>query len=114
MNKRREDKNFNLSVPGKTTLKKNFICNKELNSALINCRSLKPKLGSMIECFNVNKLTIALLNETWLVKTDKQVRKQMRGIKDEHGITVIRKDGNSRGEGVAVAFNERDISLKKN
>lgn len=106
-------KNFNKTVPGKTTIKADYICDKELNCALINCRSLKPKMQSLIETFNMNSLTIALLNETWLYKSDKPVKKIITDMKNEHGYDLIRRDRNSRGGGVAVAFDSRKISLKK-
>ena len=75
-------KNFNSSVPGKGSIKADFICDKVLNAALINCRSIKPKLSSLVECFKMNELSVALLNETWFYKTDKQLKKQLADIRD--------------------------------
>ena len=46
-----------------------------LNGALINCRSVKPKLKFLSECFRINKLDIALLNETWLYNNDPHASK---------------------------------------
>ena len=66
----------------------------------------------MVETFKMNDLTLALLNETWLYKSDKQVQKQLKNIKDEFGLDIIRKDRNSRGGGVAVAFNSNELLLK--
>ena len=59
------------TVPGKIIRPTEEICDIPLNIALINCRSVKPKLKSLKECFITNKLSVALLNETWLYKLKK-------------------------------------------
>lgn len=83
------------------------------NLCLINCRSLKPKIKSLVECFKMNDLTTALLNETWLYRSDPQAKKLLQQIAEENNIRVIRKDRDSRGGGVAIAFDTTKISLKK-
>ena len=75
-----------------------------LNAALINCRSLKPKLPSLKECFKMNDLHISLLNETWFNRSDAQLHALLKDIDQESGIQIIRKDRDSRGGGVAIAF----------
>ena len=95
------------------TRKPQLINDIPLNLCLINCRSLKPKLNSLVECFKMNNLSVSLLNETWLYKSDTQAGHQLKQISQEHGIEVIRKDRDSRGGGVAIAFDSSKISLKK-
>ena len=113
MNQKREEAMKNTSVPGKTTRKPQFINDISLNMCLINCRSLKPKLNSLVECFKMNNLSVSLLNETWLYKSDSQAKHLLKQISLDHKIEIIRKDRNSRGGGVAIAFNSDKISLKK-
>ena len=68
----------------------------------------------MIECFlKKNKLSLSLLNETWLYKNDPQAKKLLLDIKQEHGVEFIRRDRDSRGGGVTIAFDSKLISLKK-
>ena len=110
INNRRFQRNGGLSVPGKTKTKPELIEDVTFNCALINCRSLKPKIKSLQECFNINKLSVALLNETWFYKSDKQAKHLLQEMKNETG---IRKDRDSRGGGVAIAFNSNQIMLKK-
>lgn len=82
-------------MPGKTTIKTDSICDKEFNCTLINCRSLKPKIKSLVETIKMNKLSVTLLNETWLYKLDKKGKKQLQEMRDEFGFDIIRRDRNS-------------------
>ena len=41
------------------------------------------------------------------------MKKQLEDINQEHGISFIRKDRNSRGGGVAIAYDSNKIELKK-
>ena len=100
-------------VPGKTKRKIDYVFDVEMNSLLINCRSLKPKLSSLITNFKMNKNTVAILNETWFKKGDKQLKVLLEGIQMEHNIAFIRKDRSSRGGGVAIAYDTNKIELKK-
>ena len=62
----------------------------------------------------MNKLSVSLLNETWLYKSDKQVRKQLQEMKYEFNLDIIRKDRNSRGgDDVAIVYDTRLVQLKK-
>ena len=61
----------------------------------------------------MNKLSLAVLNETWLYKSDTQARHLLQDLKNETGIQILRKDRDSRGGGVAIAFNTNIMSLKK-
>ena len=60
-----------------------------------------------------NETTIALLNETWLYKGDKQVRKELEEIKLESGYCIIRKDRNTRGGGVAIVYDSKLCDMNK-
>ena len=111
MKRKREGRN--MTVPGKTSRKQEQIHDVPFNACLINCRSLKPKINSLVQCFKMNNLTTALLNETWLYRSDPQVKKMLTSVTEEHGIRFIRKDRDSRGGGVAVAYDSSKINLKK-
>ena len=74
---------------------------------------MKPKLNFLATCFKINNLSFALLNETWLYKGDPQAKKLLSDIKIEHNIEIIRRDRDSRGGGVAVAFDSSLMNLRK-
>ena len=95
------------------TRKPELIEDVSLNIALINCRSLKPKIKSLTECFNMNKLDVSILNETWMYKNDSQMKKILSDLLTQEKIGMIRKDRDSRGGGVAIAFDTSKITLKK-
>ena len=78
------------SVPGKNTRRPTLIEDVILNGALINCRSIKPKLKFLATCFKINNLSFALLNETWLYKNDPQAKKLLSEMNNEHGIDMLR------------------------
>ena len=61
----------------------------------------------------MNKLHVVLLNETWFYKSDSQLKTSLQNMKNEHGIELIRKDRNSRGGSVGVAFDSKNVTLKK-
>ena len=48
------------TVPGRTRRLPQLVEDTIFNCALINCRSLKPKLTSLKECFIINKLSLCL------------------------------------------------------
>ena len=83
------------------------------NTLLINCRSLKPKLESLIENFKHNESNVAMLTETWFYKSDSQLKNRLLEIKNRDSVCLIRKDRDSRGGGVAVAFVESKCSFTK-
>ena len=84
-----------------------------MNTLLVNCRSIKSKLSSLTDNFDMNKSTVALLTETWLTKGDKITKKRLESIEMETGIRLIRKDRNSRGGDLAIAFNTKSSSFQK-
>ena len=83
------------------------------NCLLINCRSLKTKLNSLVTNFLTNKTTVALLNETWFQKRDTQLKCLLERVAQESNISIIRRDRNSRGGGVAIALHTEKMELKK-
>ena len=111
MNRRRKQKEVR-TVPGRTTRRPEMIEDVPMNIALINCRSLKPKINSLKECFKMNKLAVSILNETWLYKNDSQAKKMFNSLLTEEKIAIIRKDRDSRGGGVAIAFDNKNIAKK--
>ena len=111
-------KNFNQTmdrrtVPGKLVRKPQIALDVELNTLLINCRSLTPKLTSLAENFKTNKATLALLTETWFSKGNKKVAHGLNLLSQRDSISFVRKDRNTRGGGVAIAFDTSKIELKK-
>ena len=101
------------TVPGKLVRKPQIALDVELNALLINCRSLPPKLTSLAENFKTNKATLALLTETWFSKGNKKVAHGLNILSQRDNISFIRKDRNTRGGGVAIAFNSSKIEVKK-
>ena len=59
--------------------------------------SVKSKFESLVENIKTNETSFAILTETWSTKNDKQVKKQLSDIQDEHNLNIIRKDRNRRG-----------------
>ena len=53
------------------------------------------------------------MTETWFTKGDKLLKKQLEEIELENGLKFLRKDRNSRGGGVALAFNQNVASFSK-
>ena len=60
-----------------------------MNPILVNCRSIKNKMTSLIDNFRMNNTTVALLTETWLTKGDKLTKKRLQDIEMEHGIKAV-------------------------
>lgn len=79
----------------------------------MNCRSLKPKLDSLIENFLNNKCTVGLLTETWFNRRDSQLKKKLEEVSNQEKIRFIRKDHTSRGGGVAIAFDADQAEFKR-
>ena len=89
---------------------------KSVNSfAIINARSLPPKIDSLAEFFEEEDWSFAMLTETWLI--DGPV---CEGTKEElgnqHGIELItlnrrEKAGRNTGGGVALAYKKSKITL---
>ena len=102
-----------MTVPGMITKKPRLINDVEFNSLLINCRSLKPKLKSLVANFEMNKSHVAMLTETWCYKSDSQLKKMLADIEDKSDICLLRKDRDSRGGGVAIAFNKNTCKFSK-
>ena len=101
------------TVPGKVVRKPEIIKDVAMNSVLINCRSLKQKLNSLSTNFEMNKSMVALLTETWFTRNDKILKNRLNDFELEKNIAVIRRDRNSRGGGVALAFDGSKSNFKK-
>ena len=71
------DKVVPSSVPAKVIRKSQVVLDVNMSPILINCRSLKPKLTSLTNNFDMLKATVALLTETWFTKSDKQLKKML-------------------------------------
>ena len=82
---------------------------------LTNARSLKPKIGSLVEAFQSLNLNAASVTETWF-KGGKGLRDDLRDLEGRSGIRVLHKsrDGrsNKRGGGVALAFRTANSNFR--
>ena len=58
-------------------------------------------------------MSVAILNGTWLYKSDSQFKLVQKDLKNEKGIELLRRDRDSIGGGVACAYNSNLITLKK-
>ena len=83
------------------------------NSLLINCRSLRTKLVSLSDNFNMNKSTVALLTETWFNKGNRKLAHDLNHLNQQHDISLLRRDRSSRGGGLAIAFDSKTAEFKK-
>ena len=83
-----------------------------LNFILANARSLPSKMTSLTDSIKELDLHFAVITETWL-KTNRETAAELREIEDGESISIISKNRKGRGGGVAVAFNQNKISLKK-
>ena len=92
------------TFPGRLLRTPDMIADVTFNSLLIICQSLRPKLDSLASNFKMNKSVVALLTETWFNKGNKKLREDLIKLEQAHDIKILRKDRNSRGGGVALAF----------
>ena len=89
-----------------------------MNFAIMNCRSLKYKLDSLAENFNMNAFSFILTNETWFKRRDPQLKDYLMKINDKYDIDCIRKDrklgksGQGHG-GVALFYDKHSCTFKK-
>ena len=100
-------------MPGKLVRKPDVAVDVKMNALLINCRSLSSKLTSLSDNFKTNKATMALLTETWFNKGNKKISHDLNILDQRDNIRFIRRDRNTRGGGVAIAFDHSIIDLKK-
>ena len=111
---RNDDLNLNRkTVPGKLIRKPQIALDVEMNTLLINCRSLTSKLTSLSNNFKMNSATLAMLTETWFSKGNKKVAHELNILSQRDGTSFLRKDHNTRGGGVAIAFNSAKMEMKK-
>ena len=54
----------------------------------------------------MNESRIALLTETWFTHNDKILKAKLEDLEMSSGICIIRRDRNSRGGGVALAYDK--------
>ena len=83
---------------------------------LTNARSLKPKIGALLDSFGSLNLYFACITETWYAG-GRELRDHLTDIKGAAGIRILHKsrDGrtNKRGGGVAIAFNSALCNFKQ-
>ena len=77
-----------------------------------NCRSLSPKIGSLVEMFDELQLYFAALSETWL-SNGGRFDKDRKKLEDRDELVMITKNRKTRGGGVAIVFDKRKINLKQ-
>ena len=61
----------------------------------------------------MHKAMIALLTETWFSKGNKKTSHELKVLNQRDDISFIRKDRNTRGGGVALAFDSSRSDFKK-
>ena len=73
---------------------------------------MNNKLSSLIGVFNEYELTSAILTETWFA-TGQKLERELVDLEEAENISVIKKNRNTRGGGVADAFDNKVLSLKE-
>ena len=86
----------------------------ELNILLVNARSLRPKLYSLIDTMQELDGHIALLTETWFHQ-DRQLDITLEDMKNALGYDCIRRDRTDgrEGGGVAIFYKMGDLQLQQ-
>ena len=83
-----------------------------LNFAVINARSLYNKAESLVDLFSESDLHLATVSETWL-KDNKHTTLSVADLALGENIQLLVKNRRTRGGGVAIAFDDRKMSLKE-
>ena len=83
------------------------------NIALVNARSLIPKLESLNECQKELQTDVTILTETWTRSND-QINQILQDNEDITNFSMIRKDREvGRGGGVAISFDKRKLLMTR-
>ena len=82
-------------MPGKLIRKPQVALDVEMNTLLINCRSLTTKLTSLSNNFSMNSATLAILTETWFSMGNKRIAHELNVLSQRDGISFLRKDRNT-------------------
>ena len=89
---------------------------KSFNFAIVNARSLPPKVNSLVELFDEYEWTFALITETWMTDgpISEETKRELRG---GHGIEIFctnrpGKNGRNSGGGTAVAIKKSRAAFK--
>ena len=99
------------------------VVNKDkLNKCLLtvintNARSLCPKIGPLIDCFNDLSAAVGIVTETWF-SDGPDLDKDVEGLSLGTGLSMLYRNRppNQRGfshGGVAIIFKERTVPLKR-
>ena len=90
-----------------------FINKNEMNILLINARSLRPKLYSLINTLHEIDGHIALVNETWF-RPSNELERMLEDRQNVLGYLCIRKDrSNGMGGGVAIIYKHSEIKMQQ-
>ena len=87
------------------------------NLAVINARSLAPKIASLTEYFEEKDLSFAIISESWLVEG--HIHEEVKNeLKHGFGLELIYtnrrpKNGRNTGGGICIVYRPRSIVLKK-
>ena len=79
---------------------------------LANARLLANKFDSLVDKFRELDLHLAMVNETWL-KNDRETEEAIKDIKDNEGLEIIKKNRSTRGGGVAIIYDGKQMKLKR-
>ena len=86
--------------------------NNKLAFAVANARSISAKINSLVDLFEEADLMFACLSETWLVDGRKHDH-EMRELVEGRNISMITRNRGIRGGGVAIAYDDRKMQLKR-
>ena len=80
---------------------------------LVNARSLRPKIFSLIDTMLETNCLIAMITETWF-KPSEDLDQMLDDMNHGLGYACIRRDRESTsGGGVAIVYRTGDISMQK-
>ena len=84
---------------------------------LSNARSLNPKIGSLIDCFNDLDLHLAIITESWL-KPGRELEHDLQDLESGESLAIIHRSRPSKrnrtaGGGVALVYNKDKIRLNE-
>ena len=84
-----------------------------MNIVLINARSLRPKLFSLLDTMNEMNSQIALVTETWF-RESSELRVVLEDMSNALGFGVVREDRSTGvGGGVCLVYNKSEIEFQK-
>ena len=82
------------------------------NFAIVNARSLSPKIDSAAELFDELSLSLMIVSETWL-RGDAEQDRVVNVLYGGHGVDLLVRNRRSRGGGVGILYKSTALKLKE-